>query len=302
MRDSVVGQVGILDVRRLDGTSDSIVLRDARGRGARPALAVLKASNSADFTARAPRLQVRGPFSVLQRFAVRPAQGHLFAGATRDDNPIHVDGDVVPGAMTSARLLLLPELLLPGFVAERLRVKFSAPSRYDVSTVHQFRFIPVFDATRNDTLVGMEISFNASQNGQTVASGSFRGSVGAPARENAENAVAPPAEVEAFLRSLDVDGDAYLRHAGDAYPRAFLASLPSGEMVRQLRGEGGLLNVLNLSFTEGDGIPLRGGDRPEVEIERSLRPGSSFSKVLTRVVQGVRTYCQGFAMVFLAPE
>jgi len=279
----------VLGLDGVDAISDAIVLRDVRGRGPRPSLQPLGAVDGTR------RLRVRGPFNALQRFAVTAAQGRRFANSTRDDNPIHVADNVVPGAMTVARILLLPELLLPGFIAENLRVKFSALSRYDTSTFHRFRFHPRFE---NDALARMEISFEASQGARIVASGRLRGSVLQRVGAGVDGSVAVPVDVRSFLRSLDVDSDSYLRQAGDAYPHAFLAALPSGEMVRQLRGEGGLLNVLDLCFVEGDGLPLSGGDPPEVEVQGSVRPGSSFSKVLTRVVQGVRTYCQGFAMVF----
>jgi hypothetical protein len=322
----------VLDLSALALTSDRIVLRDARGRSPRPALVplggpILPVGGRGRLLV--PRLIVCGEFSVFQRFVVRADEGRRFAEATRDDNPIHLESDVVPGAMTAARILMLPQILFPGFTAARFRIKFRSVARYGIPTLHRFRIGPARTADTGrgpgvlDRLPRLEVRFEAVQDGQTVAEGSLRGTAcsdpvlpwdraaraAALSSDRSVSAVASSegalsADVPHFLASLRVDGAAYLRRAGGAYPPAFLAALPSGEMVRRLEGAGGLLNALDLQFPQSPaaGAAAEHEDEPKVEVERALRPGSAFSKVLTRVVHGVSVLCCGFAMVFLASK
>jgi len=333
----------VLEVDRLALTRDGVTLRDARGRSSKPALVPTKSSSDASrweaeddsnglpgleiglpgleiglpgpeigfpgLDTGAPSLAVQGGFSVLQRFEIDPASGQRFARSTRDDNPIHFDGDIVPGAMTAARIILLPEILFTGFRAQRLRIKFRAPARYSQSMLHRFRF--EFDFEREEPGVGVNVEFLAMQGTEAVAEGNLLGIVDPRAESSEESttiqavsscAVEAVEAVEDFLGSLQVDSRDYLRRSGNAYPRAFLASLPSGEMVRQLSGQGGLLNSLDLNFTRDEMLPISGSSEPTVEVEQSKRRGSAFSKVLTRVVQDMSIYCQGFALVFLASE
>ena len=84
---------------------------------------------------------------------------------------------------------------------------------------------------------------------------------------------------------------------GYGYPRAFLASLPSGEMVRQ-SGTPGLLNGLNLQFPE-PGIPALNLERPPTVEVAPVRPRNSFRKVLANVASGMVTYCTGYATVLM---
>jgi len=106
------------------------------------------------------------------------------------------------------------------------------------------------------------------------------------------------ARVRAFLWSLRIDPALYFERAGPVYPRAYLAALPSGEMVRQFSGEGGFLNGLDLEFP---GEASLGADTlPTVELEGANRPRKTFHKILARIVEGVRTCCSGFAMVLPA--
>jgi len=261
------------------------------------------------------RLDVRGGFSVLQRFTIDPEQGRRFVAASRDDNPIHIDGGIVPGAMTAARLVLLPEILLDGFVGERLKVKFRAIAHYGRPTLHHFRISPRPKSDSTDP-TAFDISLEAVQDGETVASGVISGTChssfgDAPPRSHRDELATPSSnedsccvdDVRGFLASLSIDPDAYLANAGYAYPRAFLASLPSGEMVRTLSGEGGLLNSLSLDFTGVGAPPLVPGAAPSVEVEKGRkRRGSAFRKVMTRVLQGVQIHCHGFAMVFFVDE
>jgi hypothetical protein len=291
-----------LDLARLDGVSDRVVVRDARGRSRRPALVPVAGPGRGG---ERRELLVCGGFSVVQSYRVSPEQGRAFVAASRDSNPIHTRGDVVPGAMTAARLILLPEVLIRGCTSERLRVKFRAVARYGHPTVHRYRFS--VSAANGGTPIGaaghtVEVRFEARQDGQTVAEGQLVARCAPPAaasREPQGPLAAAPDEIEAFLASLGVNAAAYFAWSGHRCPRAFLASLPAGEMVRQLEGEGGLLNSLELNFA--DAPPLEDSLPPlTVEVDAPPRRNSSFRKVLTRVAYGLQTCCQGIALVFSA--
>jgi hypothetical protein len=273
---------------RLSAFGDAICIRDSRGKSRGPALVRVP-----DDFRRGIRggLSVRGGFAVIQRFLVSPDEGRAFVEASRDTNPLHVDGDVIPGAMTAARALLLPEMVIPGLAVKSLRIRFRAISRYDRASVNCFRFEP-------DGLGGFEVAVDVLQEGTLVAEASIEASMtaGRSDRMAVDLSGDPSLDVlRAFFRSLRIDPTRGLEALGGGYPRAFLAALPPGEMVR-MGGAGGLLNALHLEFpgveaTTGALEPPLG-----VEIEPTRRR-SSFLRVLARVGRGMVTYCKGYATV-----
>jgi hypothetical protein len=288
---------------RMAWSGDGLWLRDARGRSGRPALVPERPLAGIDRLLRA-----RGSFSLVQRFQVKPEEGAVFVRATRDENPIHTEGEVVPGAMVAARALLLPEMLLSGSRVERARLRFRAPAYYRFPTVNLYRL----------ELSGpgaVRVHLQVRQRGQEVADGQLQLSLDRPAwplgaegerlSEPGSSRRRPEAELEgepetsrirSFLASVGLHPELYLKGSGPLYPRAFLAALPSGEMVRQFSGEGGLLNALELEFPEH--MPILGtSGLPTVELKDSARSRKSFRKVLARIAEGVRTFCSGFAMV-----
>jgi hypothetical protein len=106
--------------------------------------------------------------------------------------------------------------------------------------------------------------------------------------------------VREFFCALAIDPDLYLNAGGErnySYPRGFLSSLPSGEMVRQLSGEGGMLTSLDLGFPEGPPPGIAGSARPEVSLE-TAKKRPTFWKVLTWIKHGLDEHCKGFALVF----
>ena len=89
--------------------------------------------------------------------------------------------------------------------------------------------------------------------------------------------------VRSFFHSLQIDSRAYLDLAGQPnyfYPQAYIASLPSGAMVRSLAGEGGVLNSLRLDFDPSRRIPI--GKDPQVKVEPG-RLKTTFRKVMTSI-------------------
>lgn len=286
---------------RLDAFGDRIVLRDPRGRSAQPA--ILHERSGGPPT-------VGGAISVVQRYTIAKSEGGAFVETTGDSNPIHRDGGIVPGAMLSARALLLPELLFEHATEGRARLipvrharfRFRGFALYGEPTVNLYRIQPGPDG---ELCIQVEVR----QRETSITEGTLRlrapGSAVGPVDQRELLAAERPnlrlsrETVHRFLQSLRVDPALYAAVAGDAYPRAFLASLPSGEMVRHFSGEGGLLNVLDLEFT-AEALTMAESGPPPVELEDTREARLSFRKVVTRVAQGVRTFCRGFAMVLPA--
>jgi hypothetical protein len=273
---------------------DRLCLRDPKGVTRRPSLVPLPGTGD---------LEIRGSFTILQQFAVAPDEGRAFVETSRDSNPIHTEDSVVPGAMTAARFLLLPEILISGLAVKRLKVKFRAFSHYDRETVNVYSIRP-----RRDGSVGVQLK--SYQHGVLIAEATLDTRIPAPATSappssegslavEPEIACSPSADlVRAFLQSLRVQPDTYLGLLGFSYPRAFLAALPSGEMVRR-GGASGLLNLLSLEFSD-TAVPTLAEDPPPTAEVQPTRPRSNFWKVLARVGSGIKTHCQGYATVLAA--
>lgn len=306
-----VRPIGTIPLQRFAFLGDPILLRDARALGQNPSLRVHPETGD---------LFVFGTFTMLQRFTILPEEGRDFVETSGDENPIHTEDSVVPGAMTAARFLLAPEILLQGLAAMSLKVKFRAFARYDRPSVNVFVIRPVSPSAGVGGGPGetpgphLSISAKCYQLGTLIAdatilarfespSGAQDAGAGIEAIESesaasAAGAIPPEPAVRKFLASVRVDPDRYLKLLGFRYPRAFLAALPSGAMVRR-GGSGGLLNVLDLEFGPSAAPSLLSQSPPVAEVE-SGRPRSSFRKVLARVSDGIRTYCKGTATVLLA--
>ncbi|GIW71383.1 MAG: hypothetical protein KatS3mg102_0925 [Planctomycetota bacterium] len=267
-------------------------LRDPRGRTRRPALV------RAVWQGR-PALLVRGRFLWLERFGVERAAAVRFCEVTGDTNPIHREGDVLPGAYTAAKLLLALEVLLADAEIESFSIKFTAVGRYGSDLFSKVVLTP--------TPTGAHVQAVTSQGGVPIAEmeGEARrlapgGS--RPARVSRRQVhEAQLRAVRAFMRALGVHPAAYLGRrgfGGYTYPRAYLAALPSGEMVRQLRGQGGLLNKLTLRFEPGSRIPIVEPRAPAVTLEQPARRSQrAFQRILAAISHSVRTYATATALV-----
>jgi len=267
---------------------DGVMIRDPAGRSRRPHL-------TPTTNLRGERgVLARGPFVLHLRYRVEREDGARFCRATGDDNPIHTVGDIVPGAYTASRSLLPLEVLFPAVELADFSMRFAAVATYGRAQHTVIRCEPsaggaVFHAT-------------TTQEGTVVAEveATTRWIELAPrevVRRRDVN-VARLRSVRSYLHSLHVAPRAYFRHAatdGYFYPRSFLATLPSGAMVRQLRGEGGLLNKLTLEFGGGR-APITAPETPAVSIERP-KARRTFNKVLAAIGDGIKTYVRGTALV-----
>jgi hypothetical protein len=279
-----------IDARRLAAFRDRIVLRDLRGRSARPSLVPV-----------AGGLAVQGPFQIRQRIRVDRARGVAFADATGDMNPIHREADVVPGAFVAAAVVSAGEILFPRLRLEKLRASFTDVSWYDRSLRLVTRCTPRWDGES----LGLSLDSVGYQDQRQVVSASLQGTFlqADPQLELALGKVDATwlMRVVQFYASLGIDAEAHFHKSSGpdlSYPIAFLASLPSGSMVERFQGEGGILNRLTLEFGD-DRLPVTGP--PEVSLELPKRLRASFNRIVTRVKEGMRTAVQGSALVLPRP-
>jgi hypothetical protein len=293
-----------LPYRALNSFSDVVLLRDPKGKSVFRSLhrlpALSEPGGKGTGAVRGPGIGITGPFVMHHLFAVSKEQGLAFVTATGDENPIHREGDVIPGAMTTARAVSSLEALFPCLGVSRLRMKFRSIARYGVPMRQQM----ALSFRENGTVdVSVRIDQGAHEVVEGLVTGKIHSRIQRPNvgkwRVNREELM----QVEAFFRSLAIVPDLYLRAGNElnyAYPRGYLAALPSGEMVRQLSGAGGLLTSLELSFPEGPPPGITGSGRPEVGLQTAkTRP--SFWKILTWIKHGLDEHCTGFALVF-APK
>ncbi len=273
----------------LQALADRAILRDPAGRTARPHLVPTRRRGEWGIVA-------RGPFSILVRYRVERDQGIRFCRATGDDNSIHFEGTVVPGAYTAAKVVLPLEVLFPELEIAEVATKFSAISSYERAAFAHMRCAPEAGG-------GLTVAASMCEEGAPIAEIDVRARP-TPAGEKVAEVARRKVNVErlravrSFIQSLGVAPHAYFRSAGRAgyfYPRAFLASLPSGAMVRTLRGEGGLLNKLSLEF-DGARVPITSGADPAVTIERP-KARKTFNKILAAISYGIKTYVRGTALV-----
>lgn len=280
-----------LPATRLAAFGDRTILRDPRARTRRPSL--LPDGDA---------WVLGGPFEVRRHLVVPRARGVRFAEATGDPNPIHREGDVVPGAFLAAQTVGTLEALFPTLRLESLRVSFTGIAWYDRSLRLAIRCAPTIAP---GGAPGLTAQATAWQDEREVSSAV----VEARFEPDARRVDLPLASVDQgwlgrvleCFQSLGIDPQAWLVKPGGpdlSYPLAFLASLPSGSMVQRFQGDGGVLNRLTFEFNRAK-LPLAGP--PEVSVELPSRLRQSFTKILTFVKEGVETALRGTALVLPRP-
>jgi hypothetical protein len=282
----------LLTAQGLSAAADRVTVRDPRGRTVRPGIRPV-----------AGGLLCAGPVLLRHDYVVDKDAAIRFLDATGDDNRIHREENVVPGALTASRVVGLLEVLAPDLEIHEVRVKFTAPSYYGARAVAAIRLDPRPDGT-------VQAEAETWFHGAVVAKTSLTGRVtpsaarAVPVKERKVNRELL-ALVDCYFRSIGLDPAGYrAKPEGPdfTYPVSFLTALPPGEMVRRLGGQGGILNALNLSFGESPRLPIVGDRLPEVALEQGkVRRESLFARVLTRIIDGLTTYGRGFALVASAP-
>ena len=277
-----------IQASKLAAFDDTIFLRDPGGRSASPRI---RAGNAPGL------LKAVGPFLLHHRYRITEQEGRQFVTVTGDPNPIHREGSVVAGAMTMSKVLLPLEVLMPTLDVLSLSVKFTSATFYGDHVANVFRF----GHGRADAWWVDVVTY---QSGRVAAKTTLR----CRARESLEPSVKvwewrvnkrSLECVRAFLHALRVDPEAYLDKAGFrdyTYPLSFLASLPSGAIVEQMSGTGGLLNSLRLEFADVPKVPIVGWTPPTVRLEQQKKR-KTFNKIFTDIVQGIVTCCRGHAIV-----
>ncbi len=275
----------------LRASADRFSIRDARGQSSRPAVRRVEGG-----------LAIEGPVSIRAEYAVRKADAIRFLDVTRDENRLHRDYDIVPGALTASRIVALIEVLAPDLAVTDVSMKFTAPCVYGARTLSIVRLAPQEDGS-------VTAEAETYHSGETAAKASIKAKVvpysarAVPVADRKVNATHLGFVRDYFL-SLGLDPEAYFHKGSFAgagcdhtYPIAYLASLPPGELVRRFEGQGGILNALSLQFGDAPRVPITGHELPEVTLEHAKARPSLFARVVTRIVQGITTYGRGFALV-----
>lgn len=281
----------LIPAARLGAFGDRTILRDPRARTRTPSLRM-----GLDEWALA------GPFEIRRHLIIPRDRGVRFAEATGDPNPIHREGDVVPGAFLAAQTVGTLEALFPTLCLESLRVTFTGIAWYDRSVRLAVRCTP---SIAPGGAPGLTCLATAWQDDRQVSTACVEARF-EPAVRRLE---LPLSKVDTrwlgrvleCFHSLGIDPKAWLEKDGLpdlSYPLAFLASLPSGSMVQRFQGEGGVLNRLTFEFNRAK-LPLAGP--PEVSVELPSRLRQSFTKILTFVKEGLDTAIRGTALVLPRP-
>jgi len=265
---------------------DRITLRDVRARSASPSLVY-----------QSGKMFAVGDFLINYAYVVSPKMGVKFVDVTGDENMIHRTSDIVAGALTASKVILPLEIVFPALRINSAKVKFTNFSHYNVRITSTFRVRFVSEDR-------IRVQVTAYQNDAQIAESQIDGTVLSEplrsARVNEKKVKEEQLEVvREYFDACNIMSEAYFQKEGFrdyTYPFAYVASLPSAAIVRELRGQGGMLNVLTLKFEDEEKIPIGPNATPQVRIEEG-RGLSAFRRIITDVIDGVITYYKGSAIV-----
>ena len=273
----------------LGAFADRLCLRDPRALSPRPALIPCLHMGR-------PRILIQRDFMIRYEYIISRQQGNLFQEITKDPNDIHKTMNVVSGAMTAAKMLLPIELLLPFVRIGTAKFRFRAPSFYGERVVSTIWW-------RGEPGKNVRLEVGVTQGQQLIATGSITGIIApapeAPAVSEAAVDKDQLATVATFMQALGMDSQQYFEKEGYqdfTYPVAYVAALPSGEMVKQFKGNGGMITSLLLDMSEQRKIPIISRKGPQVRV-RLDRIRKAFSRIFTDIIDGVITHVRGWAVV-----
>ena len=265
---------------------DCIRLRDAKARSSKPSLL---ASSGA--------MLAVGDFTIQYSYTVSREMGVQFVDVTGDANEIHRTTDIVAGALTASKVILPLEVLFPTLRITETKVKFTNFCRYGRRCCASFQV-----RLAQDSQVRIEV--RVYQEHEPVAECSVTGVALAETPRSSRLGERRVEEAELklvrdFFDSCNIDSEAYFQKDGFrdyTYPFAYVASLPSAALVRELHGQGGMLNVLTMQFADAEKIPIGPQAPPQVRIQEG-RKRSAFTRIITDIIDGVVTYYKGSAIV-----
>lgn len=278
-----------INYKKLDSFfSDSFHFRDAKAYSPLPGLVIEKNS---------PYIGVRNKFSLRQEFVITKEAGNQFVEITGDDNFIHRDSNIIPGAMTVSKIVAPLEILVPDLEILEINVKFLGFSFFNKNTRNIF-----FWTCTDPQSVLIEVSTYQDQG--IIAKATIMGRINnelsdLPIIKEKKVDKTRLATVQNYFESLGVESNAYFQketYVDYTYPVGFLASLPSAEIVNKMGGQGGMINVLKMNFRDHDRLPINGKSPIEVTLERAKKR-TTFNKILAKIKKGVDTYCHGLAIV-----
>ncbi|MGR3175183.1 MAG: hypothetical protein ACUZ8N_11370 [Candidatus Scalindua sp.] len=274
-----------------DFLQDSIYFRDTRARTRSPSLRYGENGNGEE------KLYVFDKFLMHHDYIIQKSAGERFVEITDDKNEIHRSGNVIPGAMTVSKIILPLEILIPEFEIHNVNIKFTNPSIYDAKAKNVFSFQFISPDC-------IQINVNTFQSQGTIARTIITGKINTD-REKATKVKEEDVNeanlntVREYLKTLSIEGEAYIQkenYRDYTYPLSYIAALPSAEIVKQMKGDGGMINMLKMDFGDVKMIPITNEKGPEIKLERA-RERTSFNKIITEVVNGLVTYYRGLAIV-----
>ena len=274
-----------------DFQQDSIYFRDVRACTRTPSLRFEEAEEGKD------KLHVFNKFLMHHDYVIQKSSGERFVEITKDKNEIHRAGNIIPGAMTVSKIILPLEILMPELEISNVNFKFTDTSMYDekIKNVFLFQFI-------NPEYIQIEV--NTYQSQKTVAKALITAKVNPEGRHVAKIKEEDVNEtnlnlVREYLDTFAIESEAYVQkedYRDYTYPLSYIAALPSAEIVKQMEGNGGMINVLRMNFGGVKMIPITNVKGPEVRLARQ-RERSTFNKIITEIVNGLVTYYHGLAIV-----
>ena len=231
------------------------------------------------------RLDADLPFEIQRWISLGSTRGRLFTAATGDPNPLHTRRHgVVPGAFLVAECLASLEVLFPQLHPQRIKFSFTRVARYGERLELLIRGAPAGERVCTICRV--------LQAGQEVARGTIVGA--ARSEPSGVDAASVSDALDDFCVALGVAPGPFLERAGPGYPLSFLCALPSGQLVRELGGEGGMLNRLTFEVS-GERVAL--AETPRVELGLPTRARASFNRIAVEVHGGSACALSGAALV-----
>ena len=275
-----------------DFFTDSFYFRDAKAYSKTPALSLFEWNDNKN------RIFVRDKFTLHHKYTISKESGEQFVDVTGDDNVIHKDHhNIVPGAMTVSKIIAPLEILIPNLEILDVNIKFLDFSYYSKKTHNVF-----FWKCINPENICIDVSTYQEQDAiaKTVITGSIKEYL-YDVPKIKEKAVNKKnlAMVHKYFESLGVESKAYFQKDGYmdyTYPIGFISSMPSAKIVREMGGQGGMINVLKMNFGNHERIPIKGKSDIGIKLERGKKR-NTFNKIMTEITNGFVTYYRGLAIV-----